>query len=144
VFAFRSFSRERVEVRLLKGYDDPYRPLGAGRRFRPDGYTRLGAAVRHAGRRLRERPGSAHVLLSFGDALPGDEGYDGTYARADVTQAVDEQRRAGTLVVHVAVAALDANRLDEMFGPGGWAPAATPTDMAAVLAGIAHLLRRPA
>src|SRR2546423_3985162 len=144
VFAFRSFSRERVEVRHLKGYDDPYRPLGPGPRFRPDGYTRLGAAIRHTGRRLRQRPGSAHVLLSFGDALPSDEGYDGAYARADVAKAVEEQRRAGTLVFHLAVAALDAARLDEMFGPGGWAPAATPTDMAAVLASVAHALRRPA
>lgn len=144
VFAFRSFSRERVEVRLLKGYDDPYRPMRPGPRFRPDGYTRLGAAIRHTGRRLRERPGVAHVLLSFGDALPSDEGYDDAYARADVAKAVDEQRRAGTLVVHVAVAAVDRPRLDEMFGAAGWAPASTPDDMAGVLAGVAHLLRRPA
>jgi hypothetical protein len=143
VFAFRSFSRERIEVRRLKGYDEPYRPMGPSRGFLPDGYTRLGAAIRHTGRRLRQQPGSAHVLLSFGDALPSDEGYDGAYARADVAKAVDEQRRAGTLVVHIAVAALDAARLDEMFEPGSWAPAATPTDMAAVLADVAHALRRP-
>jgi hypothetical protein len=143
VFAFRSFSRERVEIRLLKGYDDPYRPLGPGPRFRPDGYTRLGAAIRHTGRRLRQRPGAAHVLLSFGDALASDEGYDGAYARADVAKAVDEQRRAGTLVSHVAVAAVEAGRLDEMFGPGGWAPATGPTDLAPVLATVAHTLRRP-
>jgi hypothetical protein len=104
--------------------------------------TTIGALF-HTGRRLRQRPGAAHVLLSFGDALPSDEGYDGAYARADVAKAVDEQRRAGTLVSHVAVAAVEAARLDEMFGPGGWAPATGPTDLAPVLATVAHTLRRP-
>jgi nitric oxide reductase activation protein len=143
VYSFRSFTRERVELRVLKGYDEPYRPLGPGPCFGPDGYTRLGAAIRHTGRRLRERPGPAHVLLSFGDGLPSDEGYDGTYAKADVAKAVEEQRRAGTLVAHVAVAAVEAARLDEMFGPGAWAPATTPTDLGPLLADTTHALRRP-
>jgi nitric oxide reductase NorD protein len=142
VFTFRSFSHERVEVRTLKGYDEPYSPLGPGPTLRPDGYTRLGAALRHTGRRLRQHAGAGHVLVSLGDGLASDEGYDGAYARADVAKAVDEQRRAGTLVVHGAVTTGAAGPLDEMFGPGGWVPATAPGDIVPLLARVARDLGR--
>jgi nitric oxide reductase activation protein len=142
VSVFRSFTRERVEVHILKEFDERYRPLGPGPGLRPDGYTRLGAALRHAGRRLLDRPGPARVLVSLGDALPTDEGYDGAYARADVAKAVEELRRLGALVVHVAVAPVDPAALHEMFGPGGWREARTPEDLVPLAHDVAATLRR--
>ncbi|MGH9034740.1 MAG: hypothetical protein ACRD0O_03180 [Acidimicrobiia bacterium] len=142
VFTFRSFTRERVEMRVLKDFDAPYKPFGPGPDLRPDGYTRLGAALRHAGQRLLERPGWGHVLISLGDALASDEGYDGAYARADVAKAVEELRRRGALVAHVSVAPADVPAVDEMFGVGGWTEARTPAQMGRLLVEIAADLRR--
>jgi hypothetical protein len=142
VFTFRSFTRERVEMRVLKDFDEAYEPFGPGPDLRPDGYTRLGAAIRHAGRRLMERPGWGHVLISLGDALASDEGYDGAYARADVARAVEELRGRGAMVAHVSVAPTDVPAVEEMFGVGSWTEARTPADLGPLLMGIAADLRR--
>lgn len=118
VLAFRSRARERVEVRVLKHFDRPFRPLT--RDLRPGGYTRLGAALRHAGARLAEVPARARALIYLGDAVPYDEGYGDRYARADVAKAVSELRSRGVVVRHASLAESDARALDEMFGPAGW------------------------
>lgn len=120
VFTFCSHARERVEVRVLKEFAAPFVPLD--RALRPGGYTRLGAAVRHVGGRLLDAPAAGHALLSFGDALPYDEGYGEAYGRADVAKAVGELQERGAVVRHASLAGHDAPALDEMFGPGGWTP----------------------
>lgn len=120
VFTFCSHARERVEVGVLKEFGAPFVPLD--RALRPGGYTRLGAAVRHVGSRLLEAPAQGHALLSFGDALPYDEGYGEAYGRADVAKAVGELQDRGAVVQHASIAGHDAPALDEMFGARGWTP----------------------
>lgn len=129
VFAFHGFTHERVELRVLKWFEAPYRPFAGAPQLRPDGYTRLGAALRHVGRRLLEQPGLAHVLLSFGDGRVSDEGYDGAYGRADVARAVAELRAQGSVVFHLAVGPAVAIEMSEMFGAGGWARMETINDI---------------
>ncbi|MCZ7526804.1 MAG: hypothetical protein M5U14_10740 [Acidimicrobiia bacterium] len=115
VYAFRSFSRERVEVRVLKGFDDRRtQPTFEG--LRPCGSTRLGAAIRHATHRLVETHASRHVLLSLGDAGPYDEGYEGRYAIADAAHAATEARERGAFVFHLSVAGRTSATADEIFG----------------------------
>jgi len=131
VLAFCSRARERVEVRVLKEFDEPFVPLG--RELRPGGYTRLGAAIRHAGRRLHGTPAAGHVLVSLGDAVPYDEGYGERYGRADVAMAVRELRGRGTVVRHASLAGHDAGALDEMFGRGGWEAVTTPASLVSLV-----------
>jgi hypothetical protein len=133
VFAFCSRTRERVEVRVLKEFDRPFTPLS--RALRPGGYTRLGAAVRHTGRRLLETPATGHVLVSLGDALPYDEGYGERYGRADVAMAVRELRERGAVVRHASLAGHDAGSLDEMFGSRGWEAVTTAASLPALVHG---------
>jgi hypothetical protein len=140
VFAFRSSSHERVEVRVLKDFDVPWAPPGRG--LKPGGYTRLGAAIRHAGRRLLERPTEARVLITLGDAVPSDEGYDGRYGQADVGRAVNELRARGVIVYHVLSRAREDPSLEQMFGPNGWFVAAAPAELHELLERIADDIGR--
>ncbi|WP_205698821.1 hypothetical protein [Conexibacter sp. SYSU D00693] len=131
VFAFRSRARERVEVHVLQRFEDRPRPLT--RSLRPGGYTRMGGALRHVGGRVAAQPGTGHVLLSLGDAVPYDEGYGGRYAREDVRHAVQELRARGVTVRHAALAPGDAASLTQMFGARGWAPATSRDQIRALI-----------
>jgi len=140
VYAFRSHGRERVEVRVLKHFDSRYRPLASA--LKPAGYTRLGAAIRHAGERLLATPARAHVLLSLGDALPYDEGYGEAFGRADVAKAVEELRERGAWVVHGAPVTQDEEALGEMFGPFGWRHARRAIDLLPLIEDVHDQIRR--
>lgn len=140
VFAFRSHARERVEVRVLKHFHHPYRPLT--QKLKPAGYTRLGAAIRHTGRRLLETPACAHVLLYLGDGLPYDEGYGAAYGRADVAKAVVELRTRGVCVYHASLASVEPAALDEMFGPTGWRLATASSDLVPLVREVQDELNR--
>ena len=59
VFAFTGETRHRVEVAVLRDFDDPLGPIPRGPSLRPTGYTRLGAPLRHVTRRLLDTPGRA-------------------------------------------------------------------------------------
>lgn len=135
-FAFRSRSHERVEVRLLKEFAAVYTPFGQD--LKPAGYTRVGPALRHVGRRLEEIPAEAKVLMIFGDGVPSDEGYDGRYGRADVAKAVEELGARGIAVRHVLPESRESAELDEMFGPSGWRTASSTTALRNLLAELAH------
>ncbi len=141
-YAFRSMSRERVEVRLLEAATAPH--VTFGRSLKPAGYTRLGAALRHVGRRLDAVPSSSRVLVSLGDGVPSDEGYDGAYGRADVAKAVSELELRGTRVRHVLPEARDLDELEATFGARGCRVGPSVADVEALLTELAHELRRTA
>ena len=117
VFAFTGETRHRVEVLTLRDFDDPPGPLPTGPALRPTGYTRLGAPLRHVTRRLLEVPAERRVLLSIGDGLPSDEGYEGRYAEADVARAVAEAVEAAVVVHHIGVGRVGRDPLPRCFGP---------------------------
>jgi hypothetical protein len=98
VYAFSGDTRHRVHVRVLREFGGTgHRPPSATG-LRPDGYTRLGAPLRHLTRKLLHVPAGRRVLLAIGDGLPSDEGYEGDYAEADVAKAVEEATEAGIVV----------------------------------------------
>jgi nitric oxide reductase activation protein len=116
VFAFTGETRHRVEVLTLRDFDDPPGPMPRGPAFRPSGYTRLGAPLRHVTGRLLAVPAERRVLLSIGDGLPSDEEYEGRYAEADVARAVAEAVEAGVIVHHVGVGRVGRDPLPRCFG----------------------------
>ncbi|MGH9036031.1 MAG: nitric oxide reductase activation protein NorD [Acidimicrobiia bacterium] len=117
VFAFAGETRHRVEVRVLRDFDDPPGPLPRGSGLVPRGYTRLGAPIRHVTRRLAAVPAERRILVSIGDGLPSDEGYEGHYAEADVARAVAEAHSQGVFVYHVGVGRAVRDPLPRCFGP---------------------------
>ncbi len=116
VFVFSGNTRHHVEVKVLKDFDEPRATLPGRVGISTGGYTRLGAPLRHLTRRLLDVPAERRILLSLGDGLPSDEGYQGHYAYGDVAKAVEEAEDAGVLVYHIGVGRVLMDPLNETFG----------------------------
>src|SRR5262249_3567388 len=98
IVAFTGKSAADVRLREVKNFAE--RNGEAVRRrisaLRPEGYTRLGPAVRHA-TALLARPGAGHrLLLILSDGRPNDvDEYEGRYGIEDSRQAIAEARQQG-------------------------------------------------
>ena len=108
VLAFASAGPARVNVQVLKRFDEPS-GLGEVRRriagLEPDGYTRAGAALRHATAGLARQPARHRLLLLLSDGRPNDvDAYEGRYGIEDTRMAVAEARLQG---VHVFCLTVD-------------------------------------
>ncbi len=108
VLAFASAGPSRVTVQVLKRFDEPG-GVGAVRRriagLDPDGYTRTGAALRHATAALARQPARHRLLLLLSDGRPNDvDEYEGRYGIEDTRMAVTEARLQG---VHVFCLTVD-------------------------------------
>jgi nitric oxide reductase NorD protein len=95
IFGFRSQGAARVDFLLVKQFDEA---PGAGVRQRigalePDGYTRLGGALRHTTALLCREPARHRLLLLLSDGRPNDvDQYEGRYGLEDTRQAMLEAR----------------------------------------------------
>jgi nitric oxide reductase NorD protein len=82
----------------------------------------MGAAVRHAARRLAERPRGHRLLLLLTDGKPNDaDHYEGRYAVEDTRMAIREARRAGARVFGITVDREAREYFPYVFGPGAYA-----------------------
>jgi hypothetical protein len=122
-YGFGNTHPQECQLQRIKGFDEAYgepvyKRMG---NLRPNGATRLGAYLRHAGWLLASRPQARRVLLVVSDGKPEDRGeYRGKQGIRDTAMAVAEVRRLG---VHVHCISLDANDdadgyLGEIFGKG--------------------------
>jgi nitric oxide reductase activation protein len=100
VATFRSKTRHDVRFGVLKSFDDPWAQLRrTAPGVEPEGYTRIGAAVRHATAILDEASARKKLLLILSDGKPTDyDRYEGRHGIEDVGRAVREanQRRVKT------------------------------------------------
>jgi len=119
---FGFYSRGREAVRLLRVKDFANRYNHATERrlagITPGGYTRLGAATRHATYLLTSRAGTSQLLLVVvGDGLPYEDGYELRYAQGDSRRALDEAVAQGVGCACVSVAAsTDEEVLERVWG----------------------------
>lgn len=122
-YGFGNTHPQECQLQRIKGFDEPYGDAVYKRmgNLRPNGATRLGAYLRHAGWLLGSRSQARKVLLVVSDGKPEDRGeYRGKQGIRDTAMAVAEVRRLG---VHVHCISLDANEdadgyLGEIFGKG--------------------------
>ena len=93
MYGFYSRGREAVRFLRVKDFDDRY-DHAAERRLAglvPGGYTRLGAAIRHATFLVSRKAGTSQLLLVVvGDGLPYEDGYEHRYAQEDSRRALEE------------------------------------------------------
>jgi nitric oxide reductase NorD protein len=106
VLAFASHGPSRVNVQVLKRFDDgglnDVRRRIAG--LEPDGYTRVGAAIRHTTAALMRQPARHRLLLLLSDGRPNDiDQYEGRYGIEDTRMAVDEARLQGVRIYCLTV-----------------------------------------
>jgi nitric oxide reductase NorD protein len=135
VLAFSSETRHRCRVREVRGWNEPW-SLGRARigALRPDGYTRIGAALRHASADLAAVSAERKLLLLVSDGQPTDvDRYEGRYGIADVRQALREAETSGLRAHALAVAAEARDWLPGMFGAGAWHVLPHPERLARVL-----------
>jgi nitric oxide reductase activation protein len=139
VAGFQSNGRQAVLLQLLQtaGQADDGQLLQRLQALRPGGSTRLGAALRHASRRLGGggRGGARWVFL-VSDGQPHDvDMHDPHYLVDDARHAVQAARRQGVRIVCLTLAAQTAPEALRVFGRVG-------TQTLANLAALPRALRR--
>lgn len=120
--AFASQTRNRSRVWNLCGPSQSWEH-GRGKLgvLEPQGYTRIGPALRHATATLAALPASRKLLLLISDGKPNDyDRYEGRYGIADVHMAIREAEAKGIHTHALAVDAIAKDYLPEMLGQGAW------------------------
>jgi nitric oxide reductase NorD protein len=122
--AFSGEGPAGVRVLTIKDFAEP---IGVDVRRRvaalePDGYTRTGAAVRHASALLARQPARHRLLLMLTDGKPNDvDHYPGRYGIQDTHQAVAEARLQGLVPFCLTVDREAPAYMPSIFGPRGYA-----------------------
>jgi nitric oxide reductase activation protein len=122
-YGFCSDGRHAVRVSTIKTFDAPF-DLQAQQRLDglQSGYsTRLGAALRHVGTLLGQRPESQRLLIVLGDTDVHDiDIYQPHYLAHDARHALRALRSQGVRVVCLCAAGDDAAALDQLWGTRQW------------------------
>jgi nitric oxide reductase NorD protein len=122
--AFSGEGAGAVRVLTVKDFAEP---VGVEVRRRvaalePDGYTRTGAALRHASALLARQPARHRLLLMLTDGKPNDvDHYPGRYGIQDTRQAVAEARMQGLVPFCLTVDREAPAYMPSIFGRRGYA-----------------------
>ena len=133
VYAFRSQGRHAVHLPAIKTFDQTFGAVARARlnQLEPASYTRLGAGIRGAGEVLKNEAGTPNrLLLVLSDGFPYDDGYEGRYAEADASKALEELRADGVACLCLSIgASTEADVLERVFGSASFASAPTLADL---------------
>jgi nitric oxide reductase NorD protein len=122
--AFSGEGAGGVRILTVKDFAEP---LGVDVRRRvaalePDGYTRTGAALRHASALLARQRARHRLLLVLTDGKPNDvDHYPGRYGIQDTRQAVAEARMQGLVPFCLTVDREAPAYMPSIFGRRGYA-----------------------
>jgi nitric oxide reductase NorD protein len=123
-YAFSGEGPGGVRVATIKDFGER---TGADTRRRvaalePDGYTRAGAAIRHASTHLARQAARHRLLLVLSDGKPNDvDAYGGRYGIEDMRQAVAEARLQGIVPFCLTVDHEAPAYMPRIFGRRGFA-----------------------
>jgi nitric oxide reductase NorD protein len=97
VAGFSSNTRRSCRFEILKDFHEPWdkakQHFGA---LQPDGYTRIGPALRHAQELLINEKASRKIVILVTDGRPCDyDRYEGTYGVRDVRKAIETGKLHG-------------------------------------------------
>ena len=124
VLAFSGNGPLDVQIATLKDFDERggievRRRVAA---LEPDGYTRAGAAIRHASAVLAREAARHRLLLILSDGKPNDvDAYEGRYGIEDTRQAVAEAHLQGLVPFCLTVDRDAPGYLPAVFGRTGYA-----------------------
>jgi len=119
VHGFSSDGRERVRYVRIKGFDEKMDAVVRSRLagLQSSHSTRLGAAIRHAGRYLSQRRAFRKVLLVLTDGEPSDVDVPGDgYLAEDARRAAHQLRRHGIDIFALGIGNGPFFKLDRIFG----------------------------
>ena len=128
---FYSKTRNHSTYLTLKGFDDDWNKakyrVGA---VEPNGYTRIGAALRHSGALLDKRDTKNKWVILISDGKPNDyDKYEGKYGINDVKQALRELNERQINSYALAIEAQAKYYLPQMFGQNHYQILTTPVEL---------------
>jgi nitric oxide reductase NorD protein len=146
IFAFSGESAAHVSIVPVKEF--AARTDGALHRriaaLEADGYTRLGAAIRHATAALAGQPTARRLLLILSDGKPNDvDDYEGPYGIEDARQSVAETRAQNVDVFCLTVDREAPRYAPRIFGRAGFGLLRRPDQLPEVLIEVLRRLIRP-
>jgi nitric oxide reductase NorD protein len=129
--SFYSKTRNFSTYLTVKDFDENWNvakhKIGA---VEPNGYTRIGAALRHAGARLDKRNTKNKWVILISDGKPNDyDKYEGKYGINDVKQALRELNRRNINSYALAIEAQAKYYLPQMFGQNHYQILTTPVEL---------------
>ena len=134
--SFYSKTRNYATYINVKGFDDDWDKakykIGA---VHPEGYTRIGVALRHAGSLLDKRDTKNKWVILISDGKPNDyDKYEGKYGINDVKQALRELNERNINSYALAIEANAKYYLPQMFGANHYEILTTPIELLQSLA----------
>ena len=123
IHGFSSRNRNHVRFNLLKDFEDNYNAMVRGRiqAIKPGYYTRMGAAIRHAGSLLEKQSSTQKLLLILTDGKPNDlDAYEGRYGIEDTRMAILDARQKGLRPFCVTIDEKANAYLPHLFGTGNY------------------------
>jgi len=129
--SFYSKTRNFSTYLTVKDFDENWSAakykIGA---IEPSGYTRIGAALRHAGARLDARKNKSKWIILISDGKPNDyDKYEGKYGINDVKQALRELNQRNINSYALAIEAQAKYYLPQMFGQNHYQILTTPSEL---------------
>ena len=139
--SFYSKTRNFSTYLTVKDFDENWNiaknKIGA---IEPNGYTRIGAALRHAGARLDTRNTKNKWVIRISDGKPNDyDKYEGKYGVNDVKQALRELNNRNINSYALAIEAKAKYYLPQMFGQNHYQILTTPVEL---LHSLVHLYEK--
>ena len=120
VATFHSQTRNSVRFGVLKQFEQSWREARElAPSLAPQGYTRIGAAVRHATALLQASDARHKLLLLVSDGKPTDfDRYEGNYGVEDIAHAVREAAASSIQTFGLAIEQEAKLYLARMLGAG--------------------------
>lgn len=129
--SFYSKTRNYSTYLTIKDFNDKWdlakHKIGA---IEPQGYTRIGTALRHAGARLEKRKTKNKWIILISDGKPNDyDKYEGRYGVNDVKQALKELNQKHINSYALAIETQAKFYLPQMFGQNHYQILTTPIEL---------------
>lgn len=128
---FYSKTRNHSTYLTIKDFDEPWdRAKFKVGVVEPNGYTRIGAALRHSGAMLDKRGTKNKWVILISDGKPNDyDRYEGKYGINDVKQALRELNQRQINSYALAIEAEARYYLPQMFGQNHYQILTTPGEL---------------
>ena len=144
ILTFSGKGRANVRMRTIKAFDETNSALVRRRMaaLEPEGYTRAGAAIRHAAALLEQQPAAHRLLLILSDGKPNDvDDYEGLNGVEDTRQAIQEARAQGVYPFCLTIDRQGQQYLSRIFGEAGHTVLRNPSQLPMALVKVVkHLL----
>jgi nitric oxide reductase NorD protein len=144
ILTFSGKGRANVRMRTIKAFDETNGSVVRGRigALEPEGYTRAGAAIRHAAALLERQPAAHRLLLIISDGKPNDiDAYEGLSGVEDTRQAIIETRSRGIYPFCLTIDRQGQEYLGRIFGEAGHTVLRNPHQLPMALVKVVkHLL----